>query len=142
RMPIAGGDICTAFRVRLGDGRAAFYKTLDDAPEGFFAAEARGLRWLAQTPDGPPVPQVLEENPDGLLLSWIESGEPTARAAEDFGRALAHLHRSGAESYGAPWPGFIGSLPLDNSQGDDWPRWYAEHRVLPYLRMAVDRGAV
>jgi fructosamine-3-kinase len=26
--------------------------------------------------------------------------------------------------------------------GSDWPRWYAEHRVLPYLRRAVDQGVV
>ncbi|WP_346085044.1 fructosamine kinase family protein, partial [Streptomyces thermocarboxydus] len=25
---------------------------------------------------------------------------------------------------------------------DDWPAWYAEHRVLPYLRRAVDAGAM
>ena len=29
---------------------------------------------------------------------------------------------------------------MRNVAGTDWPHWYAEHRVLPYLRGAVDAG--
>jgi fructosamine-3-kinase len=29
---------------------------------------------------------------------------------------------------------------MRNVAGDDWPPWYAEHRVLPYLQMARDAG--
>lgn len=31
---------------------------------------------------------------------------------------------------------------MRNVTGPDWPHWYAEHRVLPYLRRAVDDGTV
>jgi fructosamine-3-kinase len=31
---------------------------------------------------------------------------------------------------------------MRNATGDDWPRWYADHRVLPYLRRAVDEGTL
>jgi fructosamine-3-kinase len=31
---------------------------------------------------------------------------------------------------------------MANVTGPQWPQWYAEHRVLPYLRRAVDLGAV
>ncbi|MGH3492361.1 MAG: hypothetical protein ACRDQ1_03860, partial [Sciscionella sp.] len=44
--PVAGGDICTATRVRLSDGRAVLVKTRHRAPTGFFEAEAAGLAWL------------------------------------------------------------------------------------------------
>ncbi|GAA2262769.1 hypothetical protein GCM10010415_27530 [Streptomyces atrovirens] len=37
---------------------------------------------------------------------------------------------------------FIGLAPMRNVTGDDWPGWYAGHRVLPYLRRAVDDGTV
>jgi fructosamine-3-kinase len=37
---------------------------------------------------------------------------------------------------------FIGLAPMRNVTGDDWPAWYAEHRVLPYLRRAVDAGTM
>ena len=36
-----------AARARLRLGLVAYTKTRADAPEGFFAAEAAGLRWLA-----------------------------------------------------------------------------------------------
>ena len=31
---------------------------------------------------------------------------------------------------------------MRNVPGTDWPAWYAEHRVLPYLRRAVDDGTI
>ena len=46
--PVAGGDIATATRLRLSSGQMALMKTLAHAPEGFFEAEAAGLRWLAR----------------------------------------------------------------------------------------------
>jgi fructosamine-3-kinase len=59
------------------------------------------------------------------------------------------MHAVGAPSFGAPWPGYIASLPLDNrpldgaAPGDtDWGSWYARRRLLPYLRRARDKGAV
>ncbi|MEY7981611.1 fructosamine kinase family protein, partial [Streptomyces pilosus] len=35
-----------------------------------------------------------------------------------------------------------GLAPRRLAPGGDWPAWYAEHRVLPYLRRAVDDGVV
>jgi fructosamine-3-kinase len=119
-----------------------FVKTRLDAPPGFFAAEARGLQWLADVDDGPPLPEVLDVTQTSITLTRIDQTQPTREAAESFGPALAAMHRAGAPRYGAEWPGYIGPLPMDNGQSDSWPEWYAEHRVLPYLRMAVDRGAV
>ncbi len=29
---------------------------------------------------------------------------------------------------------------MRNVAGESWPEWYAEHRVQPYVRMAVDAG--
>ena len=57
--PVAGGDIATATRLRLSSGQTALMKTLPHAPEGFFEAEAAGLRWLAAVEGGVPVPEVL-----------------------------------------------------------------------------------
>ena len=62
-----------------------------------------------------------------------------------FGRELARLHAAGAVGFGAPWPGFIASLPLDNtpwSASRGWAEWYAERRIVPYLRRAADVGAL
>ena len=113
-----------------------------------FAAEASGLRWLAD--GGAAVPGVLAVAEDFLAIDWIEMSAPEARAASSFGRELAALHAAGAEAFGAPWPGVIAGLPLLNEAPPNWPappgggwaEWYAAARVLPYVRLARDRGAL
>ena len=139
--PVPGGDICTAERLTLDDGTDVFAKSLPGAPDGFFAAEAAGLRWLAAA-GAVPVPEVVAVTPELLVLEWVSPGSPTRTAAEDLGRGLAALHRAGAEGFGGLAPGFIGSLPLDNTPAGSWAEFYAERRVRPYLRVARDRGAL
>ena len=139
--PVAGGDICRATRVRLSDGGSALVKTRSGAPEGFFESEARGLRWLAE-PGAASVAEVLAVDVDCLVLRWIEPTKPTAETATDLGRSLARLHASGAERFGAEQDGFIGTLPLPNRTAPTWPEFYATRRVLPYLKLASDRGHV
>lgn len=145
--PVAGGDICAASRLTLDDGHSIFAKTWPEragrpVPEGFFATEAAGLRWLREA-DAVAVPEVLVALPELLALEWVEPGEPTAEAAERFGRELAGLHRAGAPAFGADWPGFIGALPADNTPDPGpWSSWFARCRLLPYLRRSVDGGAL
>jgi fructosamine-3-kinase len=119
------------------------------------------LRWLAEA-DAVPLPEVLAVTGTALVISMIPPGRATPSAAFEFGVGLARLHAAGAADFGAPWPGVIASLPLDNTPLDntslnntslnntasgstpppDWPRWYASRRLLPYLRLAVDSGAL
>ena len=112
--PVAGGDVATATRLRLSDGTTALMKTLPHAPEGFFAAEARGLRWLDEaTPDGGPhVPEVLGADHECVIVRWVEPGKSSVDAAAALGRQLAVLHASGAPSFGFDHDGFIGRLPM------------------------------
>lgn len=139
--PVAGGDICTATRLRLSDGTSALAKTRPGAPAGFFEAEARGLRWLAD-PGVAEVARVLAVEPDCLVLEWVEPSRPTPEVAAGLGRSLARLHAAGAPAFGAEEDGFVGSLPLPNrvsSTRITWPEFYAVRRVLPYLKLARDR---
>ena len=139
--PVAGGDICTATKLRLSDGRTVLSKTHPHPPEGFFEAEAAGLDWL-RVDGGVPVPEVLAVEADCLILPWIEPGKATNEAAADFGTALAVTHLSGADGYGRDEDGFIGRLPLRNTGAPTWAEFYATRRVLPYLKLGVDRGHV
>ena len=140
--PVAGGDIATATRLRLNDGTTALVKTLPSPPEGFFEAEAAGLRWLGEVPDGVPVPEVLGVDHECVVMRWVEPGKTSLEAAADFGARLAATHRAGAPAYGGERDGFIGKLPLPNRPAPTWPEFYATRRVLPYLKVARDRGAV
>jgi fructosamine-3-kinase len=141
--PVAGGSICQASRLTLDDGNSVFAKTwgAGEPPEGFFAAEAAGLAWLREA--GAPVPGVVAALPGMLALEWIDAGAPDGAAAEDLGRRLAALHRAGADAFGAPWPGYIGALPLPNERSaGPWPQWFAAARLEPFLRRSADRGAL
>ena len=130
-----------AYRVSLLSGENVFAKAYSgDAPR-FLAAEAQGLRWLREA-DPAAVPEVLGERPDLLVTSWVSPGRPSPKSGEEFGRRLATVHARGAQSFGAPWGGYIGALAMDNTEADEWAGFYAERRVLPYLRKAVERGAL
>lgn len=145
--PVAGGDICTATRARLGDGRSVFVKSRPNAPSDFFASEASGLAWLAEaeaTPAGRGVatPTVLAYDEECLVLQWVETGRPAPEAAEVLGRALAVTHRRSAEHFGLATDGFVGTLPAPNQPAPTWPEFYATRRIEPYLRAALRRGAI
>src|SRR5262249_29909185 len=140
--PVSGGSISQASRLTLEDGASVFAKVLEGAPPHFFDSEAEGLRWL-RAAAGVPVPEVLAGGPDLLALEWVEPGAPSPAAAERFGRELALTHRAGADGFGAPWPGFIGSLTQPNDgAGLTWPEFFAERRLLPHLRTSVTRSAL
>ncbi|MGB0102358.1 MAG: fructosamine kinase family protein [Nocardioides sp.] len=141
--PVAGGDIATATRLRLSNGTTALMKTLPHAPDGFFAAEAHGLRWLDEAvPDrGARIPEVLGADHECVIVRWIEPGKSSVDVAAALGRELAATHSAGAASFGLERDGFIGRLPMPNRPADTWAEFYAARRVLPYLKLARDRGA-
>ncbi|GAA4669375.1 fructosamine kinase family protein [Nocardioides nanhaiensis] len=142
--PVAGGDVSTATKLRLSTGQTAIVKTLNHAPSGFFEREAAGLRWLGEVPGGVPVPEVLGVDEECLVLAWVEPGRSSGDAAAEFGRTLAVTHAAGSETgtFGAEQEGFIGRLPLPNRPAPTWAEFYAVRRLLPYLKLASDRGAV
>jgi fructosamine-3-kinase len=142
--PVSGGSVCTASRLTLDDGTSIFAKTWPSGKpaDHFFSTEAAGLNWLREA-GSVFVPEVIVALDELLALAWIETGPATSAGAESFGRALASLHRSGAPAFGAPWPGFIGPLSQDNTPAEGpWGAWFGERRLLPYLKISADRGAL
>ncbi|MER7406191.1 fructosamine kinase family protein [Streptomyces sp. NPDC000070] len=130
--------------VTLDDGRVVIVKRADGP--GATRAEAAGLRWLAGA-GTVRIPDVHGHDGNWLVVDRVTQGRPSREAAVRFGRDLAALHAAGAPAFGAPPPGgpadaYIGLAPMRNEPGTDWPGWYAEQRVLPYLRRAVDQGTV
>lgn len=130
----------TLHRAELADGRTVFVKVAEIA--GAFEAETSGLCWLRGSAPHL-VPEVLAADDTTLVLPWIADIAPTAASATRFGAELAALHRDSPQVFGAPWPGRIAELPLDNAVCDGpWSHWYAERRLAPYLpRAAAHLGA-
>ena len=131
--PVADGDLNDAYAATLADGSRVFVKTsADPAAAGSFAAEAEGLRWLADAgalsvpdvlavADDPPArassaspppadpaapppadPAAPPAGPRFLALRWIDAGPSTPPAEQALGRGLARLHAAGAPSFGGP----------------------------------------
>jgi fructosamine-3-kinase len=142
--PLAGGDTSSATKLRLSDGSTAIMKTHAHPPAGFFAAEAHGLGWLGEATagGGVAIPEVLGVDEGCLILRWVEPGKASTDAATAFGQALAATHAAGSPTYGGESDGFISKLPLPNGPCDSWAEFYAVRRVLPYLKLARDRGAI
>ncbi len=92
-----------------------FAKRNPDAPAGFFAWEAAGLRWLSEVDGGVPCARVVAVDESSLTLRRLESVPPGREAAHAFGARLARTHDAGAAAFGAGpdgWdgPGFFGPL--------------------------------
>ncbi len=109
-------------------------------------AEATGLRWLADA-HAIRIPAVRGDDADWLVIDRVPTTRPSAPVAEQLGRELAALHAAGAPAFGAPpqdgpRDAWIGPVPMVNEPGRNWPVWYAECRVLPYLRRVRDDGLV
>lgn len=138
-----GGDVAKAYCVELSDGETVFAKTHPSAPPGFFTTEARGLTWLREA-GAVAVPEVLSvsDDPPLLVLEWIEPGAPGTTTEEDFGRALAALHATGAPCFGRQDRRTTGSRGLPNEQCETWVEFYAANRLLPLARLARDARAL
>lgn len=120
-----------------------FRKHRSDAPRDFFAAEAAGLRWLADA--GAAVPEVLDVGVDHITLRRLTTAAPTRRHAQEFGAVLARVHGCGADRFGSPPDGFTGQLfignrPMPSIPTARWGEFYARQRVLAFVDDAVAAG--
>jgi fructosamine-3-kinase len=124
-----------------------FTKRISHGPD-YFAIEAAGLRWLADAgPDSARVVQVLAVDDHHIELELLQLARATRAAAEDFGRALAVTHSSGADAFGQPPPGvgstgYIGRQRMAMEPTPHWGQFYAQQRMLAYARPARDLGTL
>lgn len=109
------------------------------APRGFFAAEAAGLRWLAE-PAVIPVVRVLDAGDDFVRLEELASVSPSPGDAREFGRRLAALHDSGAPGFGwspsdTAWFGPLDApFGISTTSRDTFAQFWAEDRLRPLSR--------
>lgn len=121
--PMAGGDLSQCIRLRLEDGREAAAKTGPAPPE-----EARMLAAIAAA--GAPAPAVLAANEAVLVLESLPDTGAGPGAEADLGRVVARLHATEGERYGWHTDYAFGSVAIANAWGDDWPAFWAKHRLL------------
>ena len=128
---IGGGSLSQIVRIQLTDGREAIVKT-GPAP----VEEAAMLFMMAKA--GVPVPAMLGADGAILVLSVVENNGSLSCAWADLGRVLKTLHAAHGQGYGW-WADYaFGSVAIVNTPSDDWPSFWAEHRLLANVRH-VDR---
>jgi fructosamine-3-kinase len=129
---LSGGDLSEVLLLRRPDGRCTVAK---GGPA--VATEAGMLRSIAAT--GIPAPAVEGEHENVLLIEHVPNDGLFSPAAwTDIGHSVRRLHEHLGESYGWPVDYRLSSVELDNKQGRDWPRFWAEQRLLSTARI-LDR---
>lgn len=138
-QPIGGGSINSA--AQLQTETSSYFLKWNDAAQfpGMFEAEAKGLQLLAAH-SAFTVPEVLAqgiaEGHSFLLLEFLERGYTKWK---DAGVALAKMHRQTADQFGLDHDNYIGSLPQRNTRHASWKEFFANERIFPQLKMAIDR---
>lgn len=138
---VGGGCIARASIATFADGLTVFVKTKQGSP-GMFEREAEGLAALAEA-DAIRVPAVLAVGEGVLVLEAIQSAPKCAGFAELFGEQFASLHRHQGSFFGFYSDNFIGATEQLNSRvgnGDCWPDFFFERRLLYQVKLAARNG--
>jgi len=130
---VSGGCIAEAFQIVLDDAANLFVKV--SAEQGNdFDAELNGLEALRST-DTIAIAEVVASQSDDsvniLILEWIQPASPNSDFWQRFGHQLAQLHlaNQSIDQFGFSQNNFIGSTDQLNTWGNNWPEFFAEHRL-------------
>jgi fructosamine-3-kinase len=121
---VSGGDLSQVVRIFLADGRQAIVKS-GPSPR----MEAAMLAAIAAS--GAPAPAVLAVSEAALVLEVLPSDGGAAWG--DLGVALARLHAVRGTRYGWGADYAFGDVPIENRWMDDWPSFWAAHRLMAHV---------
>ena len=140
--PVYGGDINQCYRLETSSG--PYFMKVNASLFGldFFEKEARGLILLANT-GAIKVPRPLFDGKFHqqvyLVMEALEKGRPKPDFWEEFGTAIAQLHRNTHTHYGLDYPNYIGRLHQVNTPDTSWPLFYEKNRIMPLVYKAKER---
>lgn len=139
---VHGGSVNDCFRWQTDRG-PVFVKRAPLANRVLLEAEVDGLEGLRQA-GSLRVPETLAQGSAGdesyLILEWLDLVEPDAESDQQFGEALAWLHRNCGPAFGLARDNFIGATAQSNSLAADWVTFWRERRLLPQLELAAANG--
>jgi fructosamine-3-kinase len=131
---VTSGSFCVAGTAELREGGRVFAKTLAAADADLFEVEAAGLSALREL-GGVRVPAVIHVSPNLLVLEALRPRGEGERFWEQFARMVAALHTSTVTGrFGWHRDGWLGRMRQDNGQETDGHAFYAQHRILRWLK--------
>lgn len=137
--PLAGGCIADTRRLSWSDGWTAILKEDHRAPEDQFAAEAEGLRALAQA-QALRIPEVYAHGRRFLLLEDL----PPAPRSKDYwstcGQRLALQHQQRSPQFGFAIATYCGATRQCNDWQEDGHHFFASCRLLDLGQRCHQRG--
>jgi protein-ribulosamine 3-kinase len=129
--------------ARGSDAGRQFVKSGEPALLPMFQAEAAGLAALRDT-GVVRVPEVLSCGLVGgqaqIALEYLDLQPLNRSSGAALGEALAQLHRTVGPRFGWPGDNFIGATAQENTWRDNWALFYADRRLRPQLKLALQRG--
>jgi protein-ribulosamine 3-kinase len=131
----------------LSDGSYSVFAKFSDAVNGSeqFEIELAGLQLLHERSGIlTPTPIGISSVTGGcvLVLEAVPAVERTPRRWRDIGQTLARIHKVKGDRFGLESHGYFGPLYQDNTPTRDWPTFYADHRLRPGLRLAIESGNI
>jgi len=131
----------------LSDGTCSVFAKFSEATNGFeqFEIELAGLRLLsARTGVLTPTPIGIVPVTGGniLVMEAVQAVDRAPRHWRQIGQTLARIHKVKWDRFGLETHGYFGPLYQDNTPLGDWPTFYAERRLWPGLRLAIDSGHI
>ncbi len=131
----------------LSDGSFGVFVKYSTAPDAQrqFGIEQASLHFLSRNAGVlVPTPIGVVPVPDGTLfvMEALQSIERGPGQWRQIGRTLARIHRVTSGYCGFHMDTYFGPVLQDNTPMDDWASFYAERRLLPHLRLAVNSGNI
>jgi fructosamine-3-kinase len=141
----SGGCINNALKIHTNEVDY-FLKLQTGIPQDMFAKEEAGLKILNQA-TSIKIPEVygkgVLDDRHYLLMEYVDQTLPVKNYWEEFGTALAQMHRNNSNrNYGLDHDNYIGKLPQPNGQSEDWISFFIENRLEYQLELAIKNQLV
>lgn len=142
---VSGGCINNAEIIITKSGKSFFVKTNSDSAKDMFLKEANGLREIAKA-NVIRIPQVICASTDFIIMENIIPQTKNKLFWENFGRALARLHKYYNKSFGFFENNYIGSTPQQNIPNENeslnWTEFYFNKRLSYQFQLAEKNGYI
>lgn len=140
-LTINGGSINECYLLDTSSGKFFLKRNLSSAFPNMFRCELQGLERISQV-EGFRVPEVILsgqfEEYDYFITEFINPVQESSTFWENFGTALANLHKVSNEKHGYEHDNYIGSLPQSNKQHNNWHGFFVNERLEPQVLLALN----